>query len=109
MKVMNSFDVIGDNVMLNKTSARHMDTAGQTAEPQDIATSFGALLNNALKKVNDTQVKSDDLTTKMITSPNEINIHEVMIAAQDAQISLNFLKSVRDRVIRAYQDIVNMR
>ncbi|MDD5067035.1 MAG: flagellar hook-basal body complex protein FliE [bacterium] len=111
MKVYNSFEVIGDNVSLNRTSPKHMDTSGAMAESQDqdVATSFGQLLNSALKKINTSQIRSDELTSKMITSPNEINIHEVMIAAQEAQMSLNFLKSVRDRVIRAYQDIINMR
>lgn len=109
MKVLNSFQVIGDNVMLNKTNPKHMDNSGLVKESGDIASSFGNVLNNALKKVNEAQLKSDDLTTRMITTPNEVNIHDVMIAAQEAQISLNFLKSIRDRVIRAYQEIINMR
>ncbi len=106
---MNNFQAMGDIVKLQKTNPKHLDTNGEIVQSDDISSSFGQMLNNALKKVNDKQVQSDELTNKMITNPNDVNVHEVMIAAQEAQMSLNFLKGIRDRVVRAYQDIVNMR
>jgi len=38
-----------------------------------------------------------------------VDIHTVMIAAQKAEISLNFTKAVRDEAIRAYRDLMNLR
>ncbi len=109
MKILNNYQALGDIVNLQKTHEKHMDITGETISSDDISTSFGQMLNSALKKVNTKQVKSDELTNQMITNPNDVNVHEVMIAAQEAQMSLNFLKQIRDRVVRAYQDIINMR
>lgn len=108
MEIYKSKEVIGDVVKLWKTHPNHFATDA-VEEEEDVEQSFGKLLSKALKKVNDLQIQADELTTKMITSPEEVNIHDVMIAAQKAQLSLNFVKAIRDRVIRAYQDIMNMR
>jgi len=109
MEIYTSKQVIGDEVKLFKTHLNHISDVIQVEEEDGVEKSFGKLLMNALKKVNDLQIKSDELTTKMIVSPDEVNIHDVMIAAQKAQLSLNFVKAIRDRVIRAYQEIMNMR
>ncbi len=109
MKIFSSTEVIGDIVKLKATNPKHFKDVMRAEDDDGVEKSFGALLKNALKKVNDLQIKSDEMTTKMIVSPDEVNIHDVMIAAQKAQLSLNFVKAIRDRVIRAYQEIMNMR
>ncbi len=110
MKIFSNYEVIGDIVNLSKTHKKHFDAKGIIAEKDDnVVNSFGKMLNNALKKVNNLQVGADRLTQMMITSPDKVNVHDVMIAAQKAQFSLNFTKSLRDRIVRAYQTIVSMR
>lgn len=109
MKIFSNFQTIGNVVNLRKTHNKHFGIPGSAEKKDDIAPSFSKVLNSALKKVNGLQHNSDYLTQKMITSPNEVNIHEVMIAMQKAQFSLNFTKSIRDRVVRAYQDVMSMR
>ena len=64
---------------------------------------------NALNKVNNLQVESDDLAQKMIYEPETVDIHQVMIAAQKAELAITFTKSVRDEAIRAYRDLINLR
>lgn len=110
MKIFSNYEVMGDIVNIRKTHEKHFGIDGlKTSKDDNVVDSFGKMLNNAVKKVNNLQIGSDHLTQKMITEPNKVNIHEVMIAAQKAQFSLNFMKSIRDRVIRAYQTIINMR
>ncbi len=109
MKIFNNFNTIGDVVNLRKTHSGHLGFDKKIEDKENIAVSFGKTLNNALKKVNNLQVEAGHLTQKMITTPNEVNVHEVMIAVQKAQFSLNFTKTLRDKVVRAYQDIMNMR
>ncbi len=107
MKIFSSQDVIGDAVRLAATNKKHF--SNKVTKDLDVEQSFGSVFNNALKKVNDLQVESDTMTKKMIVAPDEVNIHDVMIAAQKAKMSLEFVKAIRDKVVRAYQDIMNMR
>ena len=110
MKIFSNYEVMGDIVNISKTHKKHFGIDGLKASKDDnVVNSFGKMLNNAMKKVNNLQIESGQLTNKMITEPNKVNIHEVMIAVQKAQFALNFTKAIRDRVVRAYQTIINMR
>lgn len=110
MKIFNNFESVGDIIGLKKTNPKHFgEVSPATEEKDDISTSFGNMLNSALKKVNNSQIEYTQLAQKMITSPNEVNPHEVTEAMAKAQFSLSFTKAIRDRVIHAYQEIMNMR
>lgn len=84
---------------------------GTKEEPMDdnVSGSFADALMKALGKVNNLLAESDELAEKMIHAPESVDIHTVMIAAQKAEISLNFTKAVRDEAIRAYRDLMNLR
>ncbi len=75
----------------------------------DVSGSFSDLLNNALAKVNDLQVDAEANMQKMIYEPEKVDIHQVMIANQKAEISLAFTKAVRDGVLNAYRELTNLR
>lgn len=68
---------------------------------------FGAYLKNAINDVNTNQVQSDVLTEKLVLGEN-VELHDVMIAAQKATITLNATMEVRNKVIEAYQEIIRM-
>jgi flagellar hook-basal body complex protein FliE len=69
--------------------------------------SFANTLREAIDKVNDYQVQSDTLTNKLIQGEN-VELHDVMIAAQKANITLNATVEIRNKVIEAYQEIMRM-
>ena len=68
---------------------------------------FGAFLKNAINDVNKNQVQSDVLTQKLVLG-EDVELHDVMIAAQKASISLNATMQVRNKVVEAYQEIIRM-
>jgi len=68
---------------------------------------FGTFLKDAINNVNKSQVNSDVLTEKLALG-KEVELHEVMIAAQKASITLNATMEVRNKVIEAYQEIIRM-
>jgi flagellar hook-basal body complex protein FliE len=70
---------------------------------------FADTLMKAIGNVNNLLSESDELSQKMINEPESVDIHSVMIAAQKAEIALNFTKSVRDEAIRSYRDLMNLR
>jgi flagellar hook-basal body complex protein FliE len=67
------------------------------------------MLVEAVGKTNDLQVEADNLRTKMIYEPESVDIHQVMIAGQKAEISLTFTKAVRDEAIKSYRELMNLR
>lgn len=75
--------------------------------PIEAQKSFANTLKDAINKVNDYQVQSDELTNKLIKGDN-VELHDVMIAAQKANITLNATVEIRNKVIEAYQEIMRM-
>lgn len=69
--------------------------------------SFGSFLKTAIADTNEAQVQSDVMTQKLIMGEN-VELHEVMIAAQKAAISLNATMEIRNKVVEAYQEIIRM-
>ncbi len=69
--------------------------------------SFANILNQGLQKVNTLEQQSDVLT-RMLVSGEVENIHDVMIAAEKAEVAINLTMNIRDKVIRAYDEIMAM-
>lgn len=68
---------------------------------------FKTMLANALDTVNAAQKESTLMTHKLITGEVE-DLHQVMIAAQKASITLDLTVQVRNKVVEAYQEIMRM-
>ena len=99
----------GNIVKLATTNPLHFGEKPAENIGEDVAVSFKDALTAALNKTNDLQVESDSLTRKMITSPESVDVHSVMIAGQKAEIAITFVKAVRDEAIRSYRELMNLR
>lgn len=75
-----------------------------SAEAQN---SFKVALSDALHKVNNAQHASTKATERLARGEN-IDLHEVMITAQKASITLQTTVEVRNKVVEAYQEIMRM-
>jgi flagellar hook-basal body complex protein FliE len=112
MEVFKSFDLVGDAVSMRATNGKHFGVVNKpvvTDGRNNFIGEFGDILNKQLGQVNGLQLSSEELTQKLAITPDEVNIHEVMIAAEKAQLALNFTKTVRDKLVNAYQTLVNLR
>lgn len=69
--------------------------------------SFSGVLDNALKELNDTQVKADQLTLESLTGEIQ-DIHQVTIAMTEAKIAMQLAVEVRNKIIEAYQEVSRM-
>ena len=69
---------------------------------------FGDMLSQAVDKVNDLQSTANDLRTAYEQGDPNVDITRVMIAGQKATVSFEALTQVRNRVVKAYEDIMNM-
>ena len=73
----------------------------------DAQQTFANTLKDAIASVNTQQVQSDVMTNKLING-EDVELHEVMISAQKASISLNATMQIRNKVIEAYQETMRM-
>jgi flagellar hook-basal body complex protein FliE len=69
---------------------------------------FGQLLQQAVESVNDTQMQSAELQRAYELGDENVDLTQVMIQMQKASVSFEAMTQVRNRLISAYQDIINM-
>ena len=69
--------------------------------------SFKNMLSEAVENVNEKQIASKDATEKMARGEN-IDLHDVMITGQEANLALQTTVEVRDQIVNAYEEIMRM-
>ncbi|HBL07048.1 MULTISPECIES: flagellar hook-basal body complex protein FliE [unclassified Clostridium] len=69
-------------------------------------TGFAAVIKDELQKVNDLQVEADNNVTGYIAG--EKSIHEVVLATEEASMSLELAIQIRNKLVDAYKEFNNM-
>jgi flagellar hook-basal body complex protein FliE len=100
--------VSGNTINLWRTNPRHVAGFGDQ-QSSGGSVGFGQMLFDGLNQVNNLQQEHSKLAVQAVTDPTSINAHDLTIAEAKASLALNITKNVVDRVIRAYQDIINVR
>jgi flagellar hook-basal body complex protein FliE len=78
----------------------------QEMEPNSIMdTSFEKYLAQALEPVNNLQLQSADLDSKLAAGKLEY-VHQAMVTAEKASLALDLTIQVRNKVIEAYSEIM---
>lgn len=80
---------------------------GQLARPQESA-SFGAILGRAIDTVNGVQQDANRLRESYEAGTPGVSLTQVMIAAEKSSVSFEAMLQVRNKLVQAYQDIMNM-
>lgn len=100
----------GIEQMLSVLRSTAAQATGKATEATSVAGApdFAQVLKNSLDKVNQTQVQSTQMAEKMAAGDTTQNLHEVMIALQTASVSFQEMVQVRNKIVSAYQDVMNM-
>lgn len=69
---------------------------------------FAAALKASLDSVNGAQSKADNMTQRFALGDDSVNLSDVMITMQKASIAFQATVQVRNKLVSAYQDIMNM-
>ena len=69
---------------------------------------FAGALKSALDQVNGAQTRSENLAKKFMTGDDSVNLSDVMINSQKANIAFQATIQVRNKLVSAYHDIMNM-
>jgi flagellar hook-basal body complex protein FliE len=69
---------------------------------------FETLLRGAIGSVNQSQVAAQDLQSAFERGDSSTDLSNVMLATAKAQVSFKAMVEVRNRLVNAYQEIMNM-
>ncbi len=69
--------------------------------------SFAGALKDAIQRVNDLQLQSDQELQDFLTGEGN-DVHKSVLAAQRADMAFQMLLAVRNKVIDAYQEIMRI-
>ena len=73
-----------------------------------VAGGFRAAMADALKDVSKSQFEAGRLQREVTLDNPAVSIEETMVAMQKAQIGFQATLQVRNRLVQAYSDIMNM-
>lgn len=97
---MSNINSIGAFESLN--SAAGLENKKNTAE-----TDFGQVFSAGIQALNDTQVKADTMAEQLATG-EDVELHDVMIVTQEADIALRLATQLRNQALEAYREIMRM-
>lgn len=81
---------------------------GSQATQQAAPSGFANLLKQGLDQVNQTQQRADTLMTQFERGTPGVELPQVMLEMQKANVSFRAVTEVRNKMVNAYQEIMNM-
>ncbi len=105
MKPIPMSSVLGE---LQALRAELRSPIDETSLGEAQAVDFAAVLRRAVERVNDMQREAQSLATAFERGEPKVDLVEVMVAMQKAGIAFQAATEVRNRLVRAYQDVMNM-
>ncbi|MCX7898439.1 MAG: flagellar hook-basal body complex protein FliE [Rhodocyclaceae bacterium] len=98
------------NDMLNQLAALRQAAAGQTAGAPVASegADFAQALKNAIEAVNATQQRAQQLSQDFVAGKENVELSTVMIELEKASLAFQQMVQVRNKLVQAYQDVMNM-
>jgi flagellar hook-basal body complex protein FliE len=82
--------------------------AQQPATQANGASDFATLLRQGIDQVNQSEQRASQLADAYTRGAPGVELPQVMVQMEKASVSLRALTEVRDRLVTAYTDIMNM-
>jgi flagellar hook-basal body complex protein FliE len=82
--------------------------AGQAGKTGAVNGDFASMMRQGIDQVNQTQVHASDLATAFERGTPGVELPDVMLEMQKANVSFRALTEVRNRFVSVYQEIMNM-
>jgi flagellar hook-basal body complex protein FliE len=83
-------------------------TAATAPKPTGEISEFAQLLKQGVDSVNSAQQRAGALSDAFERGTQGVELADVMLEMQKASVSFRALTEVRNRLVTAYQDIMNM-
>ncbi|MEZ5727601.1 MAG: flagellar hook-basal body complex protein FliE [Burkholderiaceae bacterium] len=95
-------------LQLQAAQRRGMGQTSQAPSGGEEAASFGNVLDVALKKVSSQQNETADLQRRFQAGDSSVGLEQTMVSMQKSQIAFQAALTVRNRLVGAYTEIMNM-
>ncbi len=102
---MNEMNV---NQVLAQMRGMSAEASNRSVEETTESSDFSALLKQSIDAVNDTQKTAGNLSKSFEMGDENVSLAEVMIASQKASVSFQAMVQVRNKLVDAYKDVMNM-
>ena len=79
------------------------------AEAVTRAGTFDDAMLQALDKVSQLQQEPSNLIQQSIIDPESVDVHDITKAQAEASLALNITRTVLDRIVRGWKEIINTR
>ncbi len=88
-------------------SAKGSESAGSATAVAG-ATDFSTVMKSAVEQVSATQGEAGKLVKAFEAGEQNVELPEVMVALQKASVSFQAMTQVRNKLLSAYQEVMNM-
>jgi flagellar hook-basal body complex protein FliE len=93
---------------LNKLQQKMGVDKPDAQKPESAQQEFGKILKDAISEVNELTTEADEAVQKQIASGETQDLHSTMIAMQKAQVSFETMMQIRNKIVKAYEEIMRM-
>ncbi|MCP4287709.1 MAG: flagellar hook-basal body complex protein FliE [Gammaproteobacteria bacterium] len=80
----------------------------ELTNPAANSVSFSNMLKQSIDNVNETQVHASEMKQSFELGQKDVNLAEVMVAVQKSDISFEAMVQVRNKLVDAYKEVMNM-
>jgi len=103
-------NTISPEALLAQMRAMMERAQGVSSQPAQTVSQngFTDVLKQAVSAVNDQQQQSDNLATAFQQGDPNVQMSQVMLSLQKANVSFQAMVEVRNKLVSAYQEIMNM-
>ena len=85
-----------------------LDKLGPKESAKSDSLDFASALKSSLDQVNKAQSKATEIGKSFALGDDSVNLSDVMVATQKASITFQATVQVRNKLVSAYHDIMNM-
>ena len=80
----------------------------ELVNPAADSVSFSNMLKQSIDSVNQTQLQAGEMKQSFELGEKEVSLAEVMVAVQKSSVSFEAMVQVRNKLIDAYKEVMNM-
>lgn len=102
---MSDFNV---NQVLSQMRTMSLQAAGRPVQETGASTDFSSLLQQSIASVNETQQRAGNMLEAFESGTANVSLAEVMVESQKASVSFQAMLQVRNKLVDAYKDVMNM-
>lgn len=92
---------------IQNTTLQGLHPTRTTTKPQSAMQQVSQTFQEALDALSQSQQNSDELMQKLAMG-EDVELHQVMIAAEQTDVNFRVAVAIRDKLVEAYREIMRM-